>query len=227
MKRRTSSTSPASRNAPARCGPPSSRIDVTRRVERAELVERRADAGGLVLARGDDDVGAGHLERLGRGPRRGARHDDGQRDPGASLTSLESTGRRAVESKTTRRGWWWTPSTARGELRVVGQRGADPDGDGVDLRAPPMGAAAAALARDPLGVAGARGDLPVERHGRLEEHPGPPGAGVLAEGLVDQPRGAGRARRRPSSPRRPRRAGSRGRGRWPSRSGRRRRRRRG
>ena len=46
----------------------------------AELVERGADARGLVLAGGDDDLGAGGLERVGRQARGGARDDDGQRD---------------------------------------------------------------------------------------------------------------------------------------------------
>src|SRR3954466_6093529 len=41
------------------------------RVERAELVERRLHAGGLVLAGRDDALGAGGLERVGRGRRRG------------------------------------------------------------------------------------------------------------------------------------------------------------
>ena len=49
-----------------------------------------------------------------------------------------------------------------------------------------MGELAALLARDPLRVAAARGDLAVERHRRLEQHPRPPRAGVLAERLVEQ-----------------------------------------
>ena len=40
----------------------------------------------------------------------------------------------------------------------------------------------------PLRVAVARRDLAVERHRRLEQDPGAAGAGVLAEGLVEQPR---------------------------------------
>ena len=42
------------------------------------------------------------------------------------------------------------------------------------------------LAGDPLRVAGAGGDLAVERHRRLEEHERAAGAGVLAERLVEQ-----------------------------------------
>src|SRR2546423_9489059 len=54
-----------------------------------------------------------------------------------------------------------------------------------------MGASAAHLAGDPLGVAGARGDLAVERHGRLEHHERPALAGVFAERLVEEAGGAG------------------------------------
>ena len=45
----------------------------------AELVERGAHARGLVLARGDDHLGAGGLERVGGEARGGARDDDDQR----------------------------------------------------------------------------------------------------------------------------------------------------
>ena len=75
---------------------------------------------------------------------------------------------------------------ARRQLGVVGERGADADDDGVDRRAPAVGELAASLAADPLRVAGARGDLAVERHRRLEQHPRAPGARVLAESLVEQ-----------------------------------------
>ena len=82
-------------------------------------------------------------------------------------------------------------AAARGELGVVGEGGADPDDDGIGLRPPAVGPLAALLAADPLGVARPRGHLPVERHGRLEEHPRPVGAGVLAEGLVEHARAGG------------------------------------
>jgi hypothetical protein len=54
-----------------------------------------------------------------------------------------------------------------------------------------MGAGAARLSGDPLRVAGASGDLPVERHRGLEDHERPARAGVLAEGLVQHPRRRG------------------------------------
>src|SRR5262249_50833669 len=72
------------------------------------------------------------------------------------------------------------------ELRVVGDRRADPDRDGVHRRAPAMRDGAAALARDPLRVAVLGRDLPVEAHRRLEDDQGPAGPRVLAEGLVLQ-----------------------------------------
>ena len=49
-----------------------------------------------------------------------------------------------------------------------------------------MGELARGLAADPLRVARARGDLAVERHRGLEQHPRAPDARVLAEGLVEQ-----------------------------------------
>ena len=72
----------------------------------------------------------------------------------------------------------------RGELRVVGQRGADAHRHGVARGAPAVGDEPAVLAGDPLGVARLGRHLAVEAHGRLEEDPRAPGTGVLAEGLV-------------------------------------------
>ena len=65
----------------------------------------------------------------------------------ASRTSWESSGRRAVESNTTRRGWRVDVRQPRGEPRVVGERGADADDDGVDLGAPVVRELAAAARR--------------------------------------------------------------------------------
>jgi hypothetical protein len=78
------------------------------------------------------------------------------------------------------------PGDARREHRVVGQGGSHPHRDGVALGAPVVGALAARLPRDPFGVAPVGGDLAVERHRRLEQDPGAPGAGALAKGLVEQ-----------------------------------------
>ena len=221
MKRRISSTSPASRNAPARCGPPSSRIEVMPCAPSWSSAERMR--AGSFSPGGDDHLGAGGLERVGGEARGGPRDDDDQRHlvRAADELGVERQPRLGVEDDARR-----LPEVAvdaRGQLRVVGQRGADPDHDGVALGAPVVGAEARVLARDPLRVAGVGGDLAVERHRGLEEHLRAAGAGVLAERLVEAAGAARRARRRRPRPRRPRRAGCRARGRRPSRSGRRRR----
>ena len=57
-------------------------------------------------------------------------------------TSCEPSGSRAVESKTTRRGWRASVDAARGQQRVVGERGLDADGDGVGFGAPAVDALA-------------------------------------------------------------------------------------
>ena len=54
-----------------------------------------------------------------------------------------------------------------------------------------MGQLAAGLSTDPLRVAGARGDLTVEGHRGLEQHPRPSDPRVLAKRLVEQPRARG------------------------------------
>ncbi len=80
---------------------------------------------------------------------------------------------------------------AGGEQGVVGDRGADPDRDGIGLGPPAMDELAGRLAGDPSRVA-RRGRGPaVERQRRLEDDQRPAGAGVLAERLVEE---AGRGR---------------------------------
>src|SRR4051812_21090799 len=157
----------------------------------AELLERRAHARVLVLAGGDEHLRPGGLERGRLLARRGARDDDGQRDLRRRLDELagEREPRERVEDHAARLAVHAVD--ARGQLRVVGQRGPDADGDGVDGRAPAVGEPAAVLAGDPLRVARRGRDLAVERHRRLEEHPRAAGARVLAEGLVAQPRAGG------------------------------------
>ena len=109
---------------------------------------------------------------------------------GAMRTRFEVTGRRAVVSKTMRRGW-----RAASGGRAVSW--------GSSRSAVPMPTATASqparqrwpssrlAAGDPLGVAGLGGDLAVEGHGRLEQHPRAPRARVLAEGLVELARAGG------------------------------------
>ena len=188
-KSRISSTSPASRNAPARCGPPSSRIAVMPAAP--SCAKRVAHAVGLVGAGRDHDVGAGDLQRVDRGARRGAGHDHRQRHFGGPAHELrvQRQPRLGVEDDPPRLARH--ALDPRRQLRIVGQRGADPDDDGVDLGAPVVRQPARVLARDPLGVPGAGRDLAVERHRRLEQHERPPRARVLAERLVQEPR-AGR-----------------------------------
>ena len=125
-KRRTSSISPASRNAPARCGPPSSRIEVM--PVGAELGERAAHARLLVLAGGDDDLGAGHLEpvRRARAARR-ARRRRSAADLAGRLHELRVEREPALGVEDDAARLAHDAVDARGELRVVGQRGADPD----------------------------------------------------------------------------------------------------
>ena len=205
--RRTSSISPASRNAPARCGPPSSSSDWTPRAPSSSSA--RAHARGLVLARGHDDLDAGGLEGVGRrcgtprassttvtGTSRGAAHE------------LRSSGQARLGVEHHAAGLARDALDARREQRVVRERRADPHRHGV--RPPPAsGATHARLAspeihcESPLRVA----TLPSSVIADLNSTSGRPVLGVLAEGLVDQ---AGRVRpprRRPRPPARPRRAG--------------------
>ena len=106
MKSRTSSISPASKNAPARCGPPSSSRSLD--LAAPELVERGVEPRRLVLAGGDDDLGAGALAAPSRRAEAASRRAT-TTISGASGDRVdqrcESSGRRAGESKTTRRGW--------------------------------------------------------------------------------------------------------------------------
>ena len=227
MNRRTSSISPASMNEPARRGPPSSRMLVTGGSRAPSWSSAEQTRAGLVLAGGDDDVGARRSRArrsrcAGRRARR--RRRAGPRAPRRRASSRAAAAR---SSRTRRAAAGGGRRDPRRELRVVGERGADPDGDGVERRAPAVRDGAAALARDPLRVAALGRDLAVEAHRRLEDDQRAAGAGVLAEGLVLQPGAGGELA-----------AGdvdldalvaedARGRGRRPSSSGRRRRRRRG
>ena len=158
----------------------------------AEQQQRRGYAVGLVGAGGDDDVGAGGLQRVGRRARRRARDHDGQRDLGRPCARGSSS-----------------PAGVRWCRRRCGGAGAAASGSravswGSSRSAVPMPTATAsqparqrwpssrlAADGDPLGVAGLGGDLAVEGHGRLEQHPRAPRARVLAEGLVELARAGG------------------------------------
>ena len=105
----------------------------------------------------------------------------------ASRTSLEVSGRRASESKTTRRGWRDHAVDPRGQQRIVGERGADPDRDRVALGPPVVGEPSALLPEihfeSPLRVA----TLPSSVIADLNSTHGRPVRDVLAERLVEQP----------------------------------------
>src|ERR687897_476551 len=159
------------------------------RLRAAELVERVLHARALVLTGGDDHVHARGLERLDRRALRGARADHDQRDVRHVLHEprVEREAALRVEDDAARLAC--DALDARGEARVVHERGADADGDRVRLRSPAVRAGAAGLAGDPLRVACAGGHLAVERHCGLEDHERAPCARVLEEGLVEHARG--------------------------------------
>src|SRR3954452_7958869 len=199
MKNRSSSISSASRNAPASFGPPSSRTDVTPCSPSRSSAQSTRAPGFAPVATMTSAPAAASAWESARGAARDTTTVSG--GSGAAWTSFDVSGRRAGASKTTRRGWGGQPPDPparlaahaldpRRELRVVAERRADADGDGVALGPPVVREAAGARAGDPLRVAGRGGHLPVERHGGLEEDPRPPRASVLAEGLV-QRAGAG------------------------------------
>ena len=161
--------------------------------ERAELVERRAHARRLVLAGRDEHLRAGGLQRVGVGARGRARDDHRQRDLGGRGDQLRARrqARERVEHDAARLVARARPACPSGRAVSCGSSASAvpmPDDDRVDRRAPAVRQLAAVLAADPLRVAGARGDLAVERHRRLEQHPRAPDARVLAKGLVEQPR---------------------------------------
>ena len=187
MNMRASSISPASRKAPARCGPPSSRSDWTSRApSSSSACSTRAASFSPVATITSTPAASRACTEVRDG---GARADDDQRHVGHALHELrvERKARLGVEHDAARLAR--DALDAGGEARVVDERGADAHGHGVGLRPPAVRAGAAGLAGDPLGVAGAGRDLAVERHRRLEDHERAAGAGVLAEGLVQHPGG--------------------------------------
>src|SRR4051794_4947389 len=106
---RTSSISPASRNAPARWGPPSSRIEVTSRSPSWSRAERTRAGSFSPTATMISAPAASSALVSWRGAARETTTVSGV--SATSWTSLLASGRRPRESKTTRRGWRCTPST--------------------------------------------------------------------------------------------------------------------
>ena len=154
-----------------------------------ELGERRPDPVGAV-ARADDRPR--RRRRVSAADAAAGRHSaPAITITGASatvVTSFESSGSLAVGVEDDAARLALGADVARGQQRVVGERGADADGDRVGLGAPAVDELAGRLAGDPLRVAGAGGGAAVERQRRLEDDERAPGAGVLAEGLVEEPR---------------------------------------
>src|SRR3954470_493996 len=107
--RRASSISPASKNAPARCGPPSSRIEVTSRWPSWSSAERTRACSFSPAATSTSAPAVSSDSVSWRGAARETTTVSGI--SGAAWTSWLVSGRRASESKTIRRGWRWTPST--------------------------------------------------------------------------------------------------------------------
>ena len=189
MKSRSWSISPASRNEPARVGPPSSSSEmIPRRPNSASAAATRA--GGVPVA--DDQLGAGLPERLHplAGRRGGDDHDQRRLVDRADQPGAQRQAGPGVEHDPgglARFGPGRGPP--RREQRVVGQRGADPDADGVALGPPAMSEGPAVLAGDPPRVATRARHPAVEAEGRLQEHERAARAGVLSKGLIQKPRG--------------------------------------
>ena len=160
-------------------------------VERPELCQSGSNACRLVLTAHGDGCYPGGLERLHTPPwgRARADHDHRRLVDRARELAVEREPRLGVEDHPA--GLARDGLDPGGEQRIVGQRGADPDRHGVDLRAPAVRTGAAVLARDPARVARAGGDLAVERHRGLQGHERLSGPGVLAERLIDEPRPVG------------------------------------
>ena len=138
---------PASRNAPARCGPPSSSSAVTGVSSSPSCSSAETTRAGSFSPVAVTTSRSGHLERLDGAARRRARDDDDQRHLGRVGDELrverkpcggveDDAARLAVDAV-----------DARGQARVVGERRADPDDDRVDLGAPVVRELAALLAR--------------------------------------------------------------------------------
>ena len=184
MKSRIASISPASKRAPARVGPPStSRSWISRRPSSSSAASSRArgvrPGATITSAPARSSASRWAEARLGR-----ADHDQRRLVDRADQGGVEGQPRVGVEDDPG--GLSRGPVEPGGEQRVVGERGADADRDGVALGAPAVDQLAALDARDPAGVAGGRGDAAVERHRRLVGHQRAAGASALAEGLVEQ-----------------------------------------
>ena len=222
MKMRISSTSPASRNEPASRGPPSSSMlwmPSAPSLSSASMTRSASLPPAATTISAPAARSASTLRAVGRARRH---HDQAHLGRRAHELAVERQARLGVEHDA--RGLARRP---RGVRAVSSGSSASavpmPMQIASTSRAPAVHEPAALLARDPLRVAGLGRDLAVEAHRRLEDHVRAPGARVLAERLVQQPRGVRDLAVDDLARRSPRRAGCRARARRPCRSGRRRR----
>ena len=184
MKVRVASIAPVAANALARVRPPSRKRPVM-------LLPSELREGGMDPVR----VGLAAAIRISAPASLRASRRDGPasvpttirtEDRSRVARSWESSGRRAAESKTTRRGCRARRRAGR-QQRVVGEDGADADRDRVGFGTPAVDQPAAALARYPGRVSRRGRGRAVDGHRQLQRHQRQAGAGVLAEGLVQQP----------------------------------------
>src|ERR1044072_1258162 len=155
--------------------------------ERGDAAAAEAGEGGVdSVGNGNLDAGLAQRGRLtGVGLRRG---DDQHRRLVEGLRQLRVEGQARPAIEDDAGGVAGQVDVARGEQGVVGENGADADRDRIGFGAPTVDQRAAALTGDPGRVAwGGRG-LTIEGHRQLQRHQRRAGAGVLAEGLVEQPR---------------------------------------
>ena len=193
MKVREASTSSAVRKLEARDRPPSrKRLVIPRspRVRRAAVTRSAGVAPPIVV----EDLGARVAQGLGGGtrPRQGETTTSTERGvERREELGVQRQARLRVEDDAKRLAGVGDALGTGGEQRVVGEGGADADRDRVGFGPPGVDEGAAALAGDP-GVGPRRGrGLAVERDRQLQRHQRQAGAGVLAERLVEPARGGG------------------------------------
>ena len=168
-----SSTRSAAIKAAASVGPPSTISRVMPRAARSSSTVREIEAA--VASRRPQDLDAERQQSVLGGLRSAPGRRATQTGVSRALcTRRESTGRRSVLSSTTRTGEsLGHAGQAAGQHRIVGQRRADADHDGIALRAKEMHALAHRLAGDRDRLAAGRAGFAVGRDRELEHDMGP------------------------------------------------------